>query len=305
MNSEHCKLCLNTPEIICFCSSFVFCKDCIGLHLIEKTIEPHKPMVINQEITHLAANSLEKLKKSEFSILEQAAKSQETKNLIEIRLKFELKAVNEFQQTSTKEVYKHIQSLKDELDKVQSKILKSLENSCESLKKQLKLWSSAIKAGDLNYNFITESLSRCPDYKSMENTNITKKIFTLENLSIESLVFSSIHISIELEENAETMNVISLSPSHYTKIPDGFTIKPSDSQKTGSISNDELEKNDIFMNPRMTMQVVPDSFKFSGFVDEIPITSKSPDVTRRIQKSYTNKRIDYSKHSKKTVPKVH
>ena len=78
MSAKNCENCEKVADIICFCKNLLFCRDCIGDHLILIGDQSHKPVVLNQELTKVFEVS-KIYEKSETSILAEAVKTQNIK----------------------------------------------------------------------------------------------------------------------------------------------------------------------------------------------------------------------------------
>ena len=304
MSAKNCENCEKVADIICFCKNLLFCRDCIGDHLILIGDQSHKPVVLNQELTKVFEVSIDRLKKSETSILAEAVKTQNIKISIVSRLMQETEKIDEFFQSSLSDLHAYILNLKQDLDSIQCKIQEKLRSDCTKIQSQIHDWIQSVEQGFLDQNSITAALSKCSSFQEMQTIDFTIHKSKLEEISLESLITLKAQFKIDIKEIPTLQRTLPKLDQQLQKVnayetPDRkFFIQVKD---TSVLSDDKnLDFYDSSLPLRFSTNNISDSLQYPLIYNSTDLSSYS---LSEKQRRYTYSKEDFEKPISPPVPK--
>ncbi|OMJ87440.1 hypothetical protein SteCoe_10858 [Stentor coeruleus] len=304
MDEKLCESCKKTSEIACFCQRLFFCSECIGKHLLLPSSTGHTPVLLDEDLIKLIDLSLTKLRKSEYEILEKAAKVELAKKTILKRIDLEVKSIDEYYTNCANSIKKIIKEIQENLNAIEINIIEKVKNNCEEMKKKLSHWIKAVESSNLEFNSVIKALSLCENLEEMEKVEILSKSLKVEDFQIEKFIIPKIHFSLDFKERSESESLSKFDDKddtiEYSQSPTLACLLPY--RQANSFSSEENEP-DSFMPLRFSMNLreglkSPESFEKSSFISE------SPPEKRRLLYSKTHISTKLSRPSNKTPPQA-
>lgn len=181
MDSNQCANCQSAGDLICYCSSIVLCKSCVGQHMLDFPRTLHRPVPLcNKSLRNLITSSLPRLKSKESEILTQACTSLALEKACKSRITQEISSISAFCNNSILKLQTYINTLKSDLDEISQELQNKIKSSCETYK-------NAIESDE-------ELVKRLKKQETLEN---------IQNFEISSFIctFSPVNLRKILNEN--------------------------------------------------------------------------------------------------------
>lgn len=203
MSMENCSLCRKEAKLICNCTDFYFCEQCIGQHLLQGPMLKHRPMRIVDYFESIRPKAVELTTKPDI------------KSAISSKLSNEILELEEFRKISLQKISEMVQLIEKELLETVEKVMNMVSDQCEQAQMELKNAVAFLRLPDLPANTILDMFEDCTSALEVRDLCIVHKDLNLVYLNMKEKIYEVVNFSLQITKNPKKIIVKTEEPNHF------------------------------------------------------------------------------------------